>query len=94
MYGLFFARFYVHVLYMSNTTSIFFTPDQKEILKKAASYFGLRWQTYLKTIGLEHAKKVLRGKKVGLGELIEASDSPRMEIFDHGKSRKSNRKTR
>lgn len=66
---------------MANPTSINLTSEQKELLKKAASHFGLKYQTYLKSVVLEHAKRVLSKKDIGIQHLIEIPNRPRMEIF-------------
>ena len=65
-------------MYMSNTTTINVTPKQKDILIKAASRFNLGWQTYLKMVGLEHAKHVNSLKDVGLSTLKKR---PKLEMI-------------
>ena len=64
----------------SDRTTIYINPEQRETLKKAAARFHLSYQTYMKSVALEHANYVLSQKKVGTGALKRIPKKSRIEI--------------
>lgn len=64
---------------MSSITAIRISKEDREIIKRAASRYGLKYQTYLKIVVLEHARHVNSLKDVGLSTLKKR---PKLEIID------------